>query len=171
MVAYLALGANLRDPVAQIDEAVRRLERPGVRPRRRARLYGSRPVGPRNQPDFVNSALEVETTLAPRDLLDAAKAVEAAMGREKTERWGPRSIDVDIALYGDVVWTEDDLVIPHRELCRRSFVLQPLADLCPDRIVPGTARTIQAWADAVDTPPITVLSPDRLDVDGASRLR
>ena len=166
VTAYLALGANLGDPVAQIADAIRRLGQvPGLRPRRRARLYGSTPVGPQDQPNFVNTALEIETALAPLDLLDAAQRVEDAMGRVRTQRWGPRVIDIDVALYADVTWSDDRLVVPHPELCRRSFVLRPLADLCPELGVPpppgaaalGSARTVAAWSARVREPPIDVL--------------
>lgn len=155
LTAYLALGANLGDPAGQIEAAVENLRRPGCRPLRRARLYVSKPVGPQDQPDFVNTVVEVETNLAPLDLLDAAAAVERDLGRERGERWGPRVIDVDIALYEDVIWRDDRLTIPHAELCRRSFVLQPLADLCPGRVVPGTGRTVATWAAEVTTPEIS----------------
>lgn len=166
VTAYLALGANIGDPGAQIADAIRRLDRvPGLRPLRRARLYGSTPVGPRDQPDFVNTALEIETTLAPLDLLDAVQRVEDDMGRVRAERWGPRVIDIDIALYADVTWADARLVIPHPELCARSFVLRPLADLCPDARLPrGPAepsppglRSVRAWAEQAREPAIVVL--------------
>lgn len=166
VTAHLALGANLGDPAAQIADAIRRLGQvAGLEPRRRARLYGSKPVGPRDQPDFVNTAVEIETALAPLDLLDAAQRVEDAMGRIRTERWGPRVIDIDLALYADVTWSDERLVIPHPELVRRSFVLRPLADLCPDLRVPAPAgeapldrgRTVAEWAARVRDPPIEVL--------------
>lgn len=170
VLAYLALGANLGDPEAQLDAAVARLDRsPGVRVRRRARLYVSKPVGPQDQPDFFNTAVEIDTDLAPLDLLDAAQRVELELGRVRGERWGPRVIDVDLALYGDVVWADPRLTLPHPELCRRSFVLQPLRDLCPDHIIPGPPnappeardRSVAAWADAVREPPLVVrTAPD-----------
>ncbi len=142
--AHLGLGANLGDPRQNVLGAIERLAAPEVRLLRRARLYRSPPLGPPGQPDYVNTAVEVETTLSPRQLLEHAKAVERALHRVTTVRWGPRTVDVDLLLYGDGRVDEPDLVIPHRELSRRAFVLAPLADLVPTRVVPGLGRTVGA---------------------------
>lgn len=140
--AFLALGANVGDPQVQIAEAVDRLHHPEVRVVARSRLYRSAPIGPPGQPDYLNAAVEIATVRAPQALLQHTQGVERAMGRVKTVRWGPRLVDVDIALYDDVQLDTADLVIPHRELANRRFVLAPLADLAPNRVVPGLERTI-----------------------------
>jgi 2-amino-4-hydroxy-6-hydroxymethyldihydropteridine diphosphokinase len=140
--AHLGLGANLGDPRRNVLEAIERLAAPEVRLLRRARLYRSPPLGPPGQPDYVNTAVEVETSLSPRQLLEHAKGVERALHRVTTVRWGPRTVDVDLLLYGDRRVDEPDLIIPHRELSRRAFVLAPLADLDPALQVPGLGRTV-----------------------------
>jgi 2-amino-4-hydroxy-6-hydroxymethyldihydropteridine diphosphokinase len=141
---YIALGANLgADPAAALDDAERRLATAGlVRVLRRSRNYRSRPVGPSDQPMYVNSAIEAETELDPFALLDHLKSVEADMGRTPSVRWGPRVIDLDILLYGSAVVTTERLEIPHREMRRRRFVLAPLADLSPGLEIPGLGRTV-----------------------------
>jgi 2-amino-4-hydroxy-6-hydroxymethyldihydropteridine diphosphokinase len=151
--AFLGLGANLGDPRAQLEEALRRLERPGLRVVRVAPYYRSSPVGPTGQPDYVNSAAEIETDLEPEALLDVAKAIEAELGRVTGMRWGPRVIDVDLLIYGTRCVDTPRLVIPHRELVHRRFVLAPLADLAPTLVVPGTGKSVRALLDAlVDDP-------------------
>ncbi|MCK6551249.1 2-amino-4-hydroxy-6-hydroxymethyldihydropteridine diphosphokinase [Myxococcota bacterium] len=151
--AFLGLGANLGDPRAQLEDALRRLERPDLTIVRVAPFYRSRPVGPPGQPDYVNSAAEIETTLSPEALLDAAKGVEADLGRVTLMRWGPRVIDVDILIYGTVCVDTPRLVIPHRELANRRFVLAPLADLAPDLVVPGAGKSVrELLASLADDP-------------------
>lgn len=156
MLTFIALGANLgEDPSRNITDAVRELASgKRVRPGRMAPLYRSRPVGPQDQPDFVNTVLMAETELSPHDLLDHLKAVEARMGRNlASRRWGPRVIDLDILLYGDAIVDDSRLVIPHREMCRRRFVLAPLADLAPSLEIPGDGRTVtECLADLADDP-------------------
>ena len=154
--AFLALGANLGDPVTQLTEAVARLERAEVAVVARSRLYRSAPLGPPGQPDYVNGAVEIATALEPEDLLAHTQSVEQAMGRVKTVRWGPRLVDIDIALFADRRHDTPDLTIPHRELTRRRFVLAPLADLAPEVIVPGTNRTITELLAALDDDPSTL---------------
>ena len=144
--AYLGLGSNLGDREENIRQALRLVEAGGVRVARVSSLYETRPVGPVDQPDFINAAAEVETTLSPEDLLSAARAVEQAMGRERTIRWGPRVIDIDILLYDEMSVNEPGLTIPHPEMTRRWFVLAPLAEIAPDLILPG-GKTAREAAD------------------------
>lgn len=169
VAAYLALGANLGDPVLQIERALEALTRRGVRVRRRARTYRSAPVGPAGQPDYLNTAVEVETELEPLALLETVKAVEAELGRDfETERWGPRVIDIDIALYGDRVVDEPQLRVPHAELTRRRFVLAPLADLAPDLSPPGLPsirRLLEALEDDPDSVRVLDLASAPLESD------
>ena len=131
-VAYLALGANLGDRARNLAEARRLLGERGANLLRESAIRETEPFGVTDQPLFLNQVVEVEWSGGPRDLLDAAKAVEAAVGRRPTYRWGPREIDVDILLFGDETVTDTDLVIPHPGLRDRDFVLEPLAELRPD---------------------------------------
>jgi 2-amino-4-hydroxy-6-hydroxymethyldihydropteridine diphosphokinase len=161
MQAFLGLGANLDRPRARIDEAVRELfDVEGIEIRARSRSYGSAPVGPQDQPDYVNAVVEIETRLDPMPLLRAAQSIEDRMGRVRTMRWGPRVIDIDLLLYDGRHIAEPELVVPHPEMLRRSFVLRPLAEPAPDLVVPGTDRSVAAWAEAVTTPTIHLLDPE-----------
>lgn len=157
VLSFLGLGANLgEDPRANLARSVQMLSSPQIRPLRQAPLFGSRPVGPQDQPDFINSALEVETNLAPLMLLDALKAVEEAMGREKTRRWGPRLIDIDLLLYGEAIIDLPRLTVPHRSMIERRFVLAPLATLIPDHRLPGDGRTVAECLAALQDDPASV---------------
>ena len=132
-VAYVGLGANLGDREGTIRAAVAQL--PGVVAV--SPLRETDPVGVTDQPQFLNGVAALETELAPRELLDVLLAIERRLGRERRERWGPRTIDLDLLLYGDEVIDEDGLKIPHPRLHKRRFVLEPLADLAPQLVVPG----------------------------------
>ena len=132
-VAYVGLGANLGDREETIRAAVAELpDVVAVSP-----LRETDPVGVTDQPQFLNGVAALETELAPRELLDVLLAIERRLGRERRERWGPRTIDLDLLLYGDEVIDEDGLKIPHPRLHERRFVLEPLADLAPQLVVPG----------------------------------
>jgi 2-amino-4-hydroxy-6-hydroxymethyldihydropteridine diphosphokinase len=149
-IAFIGLGANLEAPVDRVREAIVRLDRvPGVKVVRVSPLYASKPVGPRDQPDYVNAAAEIATSLDPESLLLALKQIESAMGRVTTVRWGPRLIDLDVLLYEDRVVDRPSLQIPHKEIANRRFVLKPLFDLAPDRVVPGRG-TVRALLDALE---------------------
>ena len=131
--AYLALGSNLGDRMAHLRGAVERLRAArGITVLRIAPVYESEPVGVEEQPWFLNSVLEISTTLAPEQLLEATKEVERSVGRTPTFRWGPRVIDVDILLYDGVQTDSERLTIPHPRMAERLFVLLPLRDLLPD---------------------------------------
>lgn len=128
--AYLSLGANLGKPVEQLAEALRRLGRePGVRLVGVSGVYKTAPQGKTDQPDFYNAAAAVETRLEPLALLAVIHQTERAMGRERKERWGPRLIDIDILLFGEVSCDSEGLTIPHPRMWERAFVLRPLLDL------------------------------------------
>lgn len=140
--AYVALGSNLDDPRAQVLRGFDALARlPQARLLRRSPLYLTPPWGIAEQPAFVNAVAEVETELAPLALLQSLLAIERSFGRERSGlRWGPRTLDLDLLLYGDRVLKEDELVLPHPRLAERAFVLRPLADLAPSLHVPGQGR-------------------------------
>jgi 2-amino-4-hydroxy-6-hydroxymethyldihydropteridine diphosphokinase len=133
VLAYLGLGSNLGDRVANLAGAAARIgELPGCTVLAHSSIYETEPIGPPDQDWYLNAAVAVETALEPRALLAAVKRVEEIAGRVPGERWGPRLIDVDILTYGDTVMNSSDLTIPHRELWNRRFALAPLADICAD---------------------------------------
>ena len=131
-LCYLALGSNLGDREAYLARARTELEARGARILRESTVQETEPFGVLDQPHFLNQVLEVDWQGSPRDLLDAAKAVEAAVGRRETYRWGPREIDVDILLFDDLTVREEGLTIPHPGLAEREFVRAPLRELRPD---------------------------------------
>jgi len=132
--ACLSLGSNLGDRLEQLAEALRRLEaEPGVKLTAVSGVYETLPQGKTDQPDFLNCAALIATTLEPLALLAAIHRVEGAMGRVRTERWGPRTIDIDILLYGDRRIQLDGLEIPHPRMGERAFVLIPLLELLPGK--------------------------------------
>jgi 2-amino-4-hydroxy-6-hydroxymethyldihydropteridine diphosphokinase len=132
-VAYVGLGSNLGDREGTIRAAIAAL--PGVVAV--SELRETNPVGVTEQPVFLNGAVALETELSPRQLLDALLAIERELGRERRERWGPRTIDLDLLLYGDETVDEPGLTVPHPRLHERRFALEPLADLDPELVVPG----------------------------------
>jgi 2-amino-4-hydroxy-6-hydroxymethyldihydropteridine diphosphokinase len=139
--AAVALGSNLDDPDAQVSrgfEAIAAL--PSTRLVARSSLYRTAPVGYADQPDFVNACALVETQLAPRALLDALLALEQRQGRVRDIRNGPRTLDLDIVLYGDQVIDEPGLKVPHPRAHERAFVLRPLLEVWPDAVIPGRGR-------------------------------
>jgi 2-amino-4-hydroxy-6-hydroxymethyldihydropteridine diphosphokinase len=136
ILAYIGLGSNLGDREATIEAALAGL--PGVVGV--SRLRETDPVGRVDQPPFLNGVARLETELAPRELLDTLLALERGLGRERHERWGPRTIDLDLLLYGTEVVDEPGLTVPHPRLHERRFVLEPLAELDPALVVPGRGR-------------------------------
>jgi 2-amino-4-hydroxy-6-hydroxymethyldihydropteridine diphosphokinase len=141
--AYIGVGSNLGDRETTIRAAIQAL--PGVAAV--SALRETDPVGPVEQPTFLNGAVAVETELSPRELLDLLLAVERDLGRERRERWGPRTIDLDLLLYGDRVVDEPGLSIPHPRLHERRFALEPLAELDPGLEIPGRGRVTTLLAE------------------------
>ena len=136
--AAIALGSNLEDPEAQVKRGFYELETlPQTKVVATSRLYRTAPVGYADQPDFVNACALVETGLAPRALLDNLLAIEKRHGRVRAIPNGPRTLDLDIVLYGDQVIDEPGLKVPHPRAHERMFVLQPLLDVWPDAVIPG----------------------------------
>jgi 2-amino-4-hydroxy-6-hydroxymethyldihydropteridine diphosphokinase len=131
-VCYLALGSNLGDRDAYLERARAELAARGARILRQSTVHETEPFGVLEQPRFLNQVLEVEWPGTPRELLVTAKAVEAAVGRQATYRWGPREIDVDILLFDELTVDEEGLTIPHPGLAEREFVRAPLRELRPD---------------------------------------
>ncbi|MDX1676405.1 2-amino-4-hydroxy-6-hydroxymethyldihydropteridine diphosphokinase [Arsukibacterium sp.] len=135
---YIGLGANLANPVMQLQNAIAALHQlADSKVVAVSGFYGSRPMGPQDQPDYVNAVARLNTRLTPLALLDALQQIERQQGRQrKAERWGPRSIDLDILLYANHTITSERLTVPHYGLTQREFVLYPLADIAPALILP-----------------------------------
>jgi len=150
-LAYVGLGSNLGDRRGLIREALKRLGRlQGVRVRKRSRIIETDPVGRTRQPRFLNAVAEVETRIEPAPFLRHLRAVERALGRVRHERWGPRTIDLDLLMWGDRSMATPRLTLPHPRMAERRFVLAPLAELCPRRRVPGTGRTVRGLLKVVE---------------------
>ncbi len=143
ITAYIGLGSNLATPKTQLlaaREAINALE--GVSEQAFSSLYSSPPMGPQDQPDYVNAVMAIETTLPAITLLRNLQQIELAQGRErKDERWGARTLDLDIILYGEQLINETDLIVPHYGMATRAFVLYPLAEIAPfDLMIPEKGR-------------------------------
>lgn len=136
--AYIGLGSNLGDPAGQLRSALRALAAlPETRLAARSSLYRSAPLGPVDQPDYVNGVAALETFLTPLALLERLNAIEAAQGRVRDgQRWGPRTLDLDLLLYGDERIDSPRLSLPHPGLGQRDFVLVPLYEIAPDLTLP-----------------------------------
>jgi len=140
ITAYIGLGSNIGDKRGNCLQALELLCRAG-RVKRVSSYYCTEPVGNRDQEDFVNAAVELETGLSPVQLLTACRAIEDALGRRRSVHWGPRTIDLDILLYGDQVIESTNLTIPHPFLTSRGFVLIPLCEIAPQVVHPIVKKT------------------------------
>ncbi|MBT9372402.1 2-amino-4-hydroxy-6-hydroxymethyldihydropteridine diphosphokinase [Rhizobium sp. CSW-27] len=153
--ATLGLGGNIGDPRTAMAAALQALDgRDDCRVRAVSRLYRTPPWGKIDQADFFNSCALIETRLSPKDLLDLCLSIERGMKRVRLERWGPRTIDIDLLTYGDCQVHEEGLDVPHPRMVERGFVLMPLADIAPELMVLG--KTVSAWLDQADTVGIVV---------------
>lgn len=139
---FIALGSNLDGPARQIETAFEFLDRiPESELLQRSSLYRSAPLGGVEQPDFVNAAAAMSTVLPARELLEELQAIERLRGREDRHiRWGPRTLDLDLLIYGDLVIDEPGLTVPHPGIALRNFVLLPLREIAPDNEIPGLGR-------------------------------
>ena len=137
-LAFVGIGSNLDEPHRQIDAAINRLAAlPGCDVFAVSSLYRSAPFGPVEQPDFLNAVVALTTDMSARALFAALQSIEEDMGRQRSERWGARIIDLDLLVFGDAVVNDDDLVVPHPGIGERNFVLLPLAEIAPELDIPG----------------------------------
>ena len=158
-LAYVALGANLVDPAAQVGAAIAVLARlPQSRLLRASSLYRTAPIGIHRQPDFINAVAALETTLAPLALLDALFAVEGQFGRRRDFHHAPRTLDLDLLLYDAQMMASTRLCLPHPRMHLRAFVIAPLLEIAPDCRIPGRG-TAAAWLPAVSMQLIERLPP------------
>ena len=135
--AWIGLGSNLEDPLAQVSTALQELKQlPDTTLAARSSLYRSDPVGPPGQPDYITAVAALDTRLEPEALLDALQAIEQMHQRVRKIHWGPRTLDLDLLLYGDQVISTPRLTVPHAYMAERNFVLWPLAELAPELILP-----------------------------------
>ena len=135
---YVGLGSNLDDPQSQLKKAIIAMEMvPSTSVAKTSSFYRSKPVGPQDQPNYVNAVVELDTELSASVLLDYLQAIENDQGRERKVKWGARTLDLDILLFGDEIINDDRLQIPHVEMQNRGFVLLPLNEIFSDCIIPG----------------------------------
>jgi 2-amino-4-hydroxy-6-hydroxymethyldihydropteridine diphosphokinase len=142
-VVYISIGSNLGDRESNCRTALERFEPRGIMIRTESSRYETEPWGVRDQPRFLNMAVGIETELAPEELLRTLKEIETEMGRNKTFRWGPRIIDLDILLFDDLILEGEGLKIPHPFMHERDFVLKPLAEIAPDVKHPVLQKSIK----------------------------
>lgn len=137
-LAYIAIGSNLASPLEQVNAAVQALgDIPQTRVVALSSFYRTPPLGPLDQPDYLNAAIALDTVLNAEALLDNTQRIELQQGRvRKEERWGPRTLDLDIMLFGDAVINTERLTVPHYDMKRRGFMLWPLFEIAPDLIFP-----------------------------------
>jgi 2-amino-4-hydroxy-6-hydroxymethyldihydropteridine diphosphokinase len=140
---YLSLGSNLGDREGHLREAIALLGAEGIRVLRVSSLYETEPMEVRDQPWFLNLVVEAETDLFPKQLLARIQKIELELGRKRVRPKGPRTVDIDVLLYGESVMNTAELVVPHPRLTERRFVLEPLAELAPDLRHPVNRRTMR----------------------------
>lgn len=156
MKAYIGLGSNLGDREAMIRIALDDLARlPGTKVLRASSLYDTEPLGDEEQPRFLNAVAEIDTELTARQLLWNLLLIEKRLGRVRSHRYGPRTIDLDLLTYGHLVIDEPDLQIPHPEMAKRSFVLVPLLEIDPLATMPGTGELLATLLEKLAAKPLT----------------
>ena len=156
---YIGLGANLDEPIKQLESAIEAIKAlPKITIIKVSSFYGSKPMGPQDQPDYVNAVLALTTSLAPLTLLDQLQKIELDAGRvRKDERWGARVLDLDILLFGEQIINNERLTVPHYGMKAREFVIYPLAEIAPELILP-CGENIIALRDKIPENGLTVLT-------------
>ncbi|MDD0823977.1 2-amino-4-hydroxy-6-hydroxymethyldihydropteridine diphosphokinase [Mannheimia sp. AT1] len=146
---YIALGSNLNNPLEQLKQAVENLKKFAIN-LEVSSFYGSKPVGPQDQPDYVNAVAKFKTELSPIELLDKLQAIENQQGRVRLRRWGERTLDLDIILYGNEQINSERLTVPHIEMRNREFVIVPLYELSPDLVLPTGEHLVDLYQQFKD---------------------
>ncbi|OOF59061.1 2-amino-4-hydroxy-6-hydroxymethyldihydropteridine diphosphokinase [Rodentibacter myodis] len=145
--AYIALGSNLNTPVEQLNNALKAIDRLAqTKLVSVSSFYQSKPLGPQDQPDYVNAVAKIETMLTPLALLDELQRIEQEQGRVRLRRWGERTLDLDILLYGDEVIENERLTVPHYDMQNREFVIVPLMEIAPNLTLPN-GQSLSKLAD------------------------
>ncbi|RKU09230.1 2-amino-4-hydroxy-6-hydroxymethyldihydropteridine diphosphokinase [Candidatus Poribacteria bacterium] len=158
---YIGFGSNIDDRLSHIQNAIHALsEAEGITLQKISSLYETEPVGYEEQAKFLNGVVAIETCLSPHTLLQTLKQIETAVGRQHRTRWGPREIDMDILIYGDICLQAPDLVIPHPEMHLRRFVLVPLAEIAPNLLHPVFNQTIQTLLERLEDDKSVVKAED-----------
>jgi 2-amino-4-hydroxy-6-hydroxymethyldihydropteridine diphosphokinase len=158
MLSAIALGSNLGNSLQTLEAAVKVLDHTaGVSVQARSHWYQTKAVGP-PQPDYLNGCLVLDTLLSPQALLQVLLETEKQFGRVRRERWGPRTLDLDLLLYGDCILHTPDLEIPHPRMTERAFVLVPLAEIAPDWIEPISGKAIADLVQAVNCSEVHLIS-------------
>lgn len=149
--AYIGLGSNLENPVAQLDRAIDALKKhDDIKNLRVSSIYGSKPVGPQDQPDYINAVARFDTALSPIELLDLLQSIEQSQRRVRERHWGPRTLDLDLLLYGQQTIQLPRLTVPHPFMLERGFVIKPLSDLAPDMLL-ANGKTVTEQLQQLDT--------------------
>jgi len=157
---FIGIGSNLSSPIEQVQRAIATLKTiEHSQFIKSSSIYGSKPMGPQDQPDYINAVAQIETTLSPLELLDKLQAIELAFGREriKGNRWGARIIDLDILLIDDLVIDSERLTVPHYGMQEREFVLLPLVEIEPNLILPDGSN-LQTLSNNIDPNGLTIVS-------------
>ncbi|HXX57310.1 MAG TPA: 2-amino-4-hydroxy-6-hydroxymethyldihydropteridine diphosphokinase [Thermodesulfovibrionales bacterium] len=150
-IAYIGIGSNLGDREENCLRAIDRLSREGITVKKRSSLYETEPWGLKDQPKFINAAVEIETEREPEELLETLKKIENDFGKQApSAKWGPRVIDLDILFYDDRIIHNTDLEVPHPHLHERDFVLKPLSEIAPQKIHPLLKKTLAELLTELD---------------------
>jgi 2-amino-4-hydroxy-6-hydroxymethyldihydropteridine diphosphokinase len=161
-VCFIALGSNMGDSVAHLNNAITEIAAlSNTSVTGKSKFYSSNPVGPQDQPDFVNAVIEVETERAALDLLDQLQAIEKAHDKVKQYHWGPRTLDLDMLTYGNQSIDNDRLTVPHPFMLERGFVLKPLSDINDMATFKG--KSVKQWLALIDCSDLKVIASSKSD--------
>ena len=159
-LAYIGLGSNLENPMAQMHSAIEHLSaHPDFTHFRVSALYSSKPVGPQDQPDYVNAVAAFQTHLSPINLLDLLQSIEQNHHRVRERHWGPRTLDLDLLLYGNEKIDLPRLTVPHPYMLERGFVIRPLMDLAPEMLL-ANGKTVSEHVSQLDTSDLVSIKED-----------